>query len=155
MKKIIFAAVAALLVSTGAMAQDEKKAERRQFSKSEMIQRRTDSMVEKYSLTDAQKTKLQELNAKYADKMTPRGRRGQFRPDGPRGQRPQVADSLKQRPRNMEKSGEKREDFRKVMEEYDAQLKTILTEEQYKAYQEDQKKMREQGPRGRRQLIQK
>ena len=158
MKKIVFAAIAAILVSTGAMAQqNENKPERRQFSQSEMIQHRTDNMVEKYKLSADQKAKLVELNTKYADKMMPRGRRN-FGPDARRqGQRPQrqLPDSLKQqRPRNFNGAGNNREDFRKAMEEYNTQLKAILTEEQYKAYEEDQKKMREQGPRNRRQPAQ-
>ena len=39
------------------------------------------------------------------------------------------------------------QDMKKKMEEYNAQLQTILTEEQYAAYKSDREKMMRRGPR--------
>lgn len=159
MKKIILASVAMLLLSTGAMAQDQQRQQRREFNPEEMIQRRTQGMVEKYGLNEKQSAELLELNKNYATKMGPRapfGRRDQgARPNRDRRNR-QMNDTLKnQRPQRPERNNDARPENRPnmaemkaVMDEYNAKLKTIMTEEQFKAYQEDQNKMRQQGPRG-------
>jgi hypothetical protein len=60
-----------------------------------------------------------------------------MRPDSlrPQGQRPQRQGDF--------------EEMRKQMEAYDAELKSIMTEEQYQAYKaEQEKRMRQGGPRG-------
>ena len=64
MRKILFAIVAAALVSTQAMAQDEKSEHRRErkFDKTEMVKHRTDETVSRYKLNDKQAKKLLELN---------------------------------------------------------------------------------------------
>ena len=51
MKKMVLAMTAALVMSMGAVAQDEQKVERRergQFDQTEMIQRRTDATAKKW-----------------------------------------------------------------------------------------------------------
>jgi len=85
------------------------------------------------------------------------GMRGQGRrPQGQMGQMPQRP----QRPQNDTVQGRRpqmgqmgmmgnREEMRKNMEAYSAELKTILTEEQYQAYTKDQQN-RFQGQRGQR-----
>ena len=44
-----------------------------------------------------------------------------------------------------------REQMRKNMEEYDAELQKIMTEEQYNAYKADREKMMRERPQDRRQ----
>ncbi|MBR1934110.1 MAG: DUF4890 domain-containing protein [Prevotella sp.] len=156
MKKIVLAIAAALTMSLSAMAQDAEQAqkgERKQFNQTEMIQNRTKQTVEKYGLNEEQAAKLLELNTKYADKMGPRGGgprgmmgRGGAARQGDRPQR-QPTDSLQRQGRRGMFGGNP-EEMRKNFEAYDAELKTILTSEQYEAYQADQKKQMER--RGQR-----
>lgn len=153
MKKIVMTMAVALLVSTGAMAQDVKNPERKQLTKAEMIQHRTDRMVKTYQLSEEQAAKLLELNNQYAD-VTAGPRRGgngprpDFRrPDGkPQEQMP---DSLKKKGPRGEKMGgmPNFEEMKKKMDEYDAKLQAIMTPEQYAAYKADREKMMQRGPR--------
>lgn len=138
--------VSALFVSLNVMAQDENT-ERKRPSKEEMVQHRTEEMAKKYALSDDQKAKLLELNTKYADKAAPRGR---FNPrhkpmkklEGKKDfKKREMSDSVMKK-REMPK--EMKADFEKhkaAMAEYDAELKKILTEEQYKSYSSDREKM--------------
>ena len=148
--------MAALLISTSAVAQEESKAQRpeKKFDKTEMVKHRTDETVSRYKLNDKQAKKLLELNTKFADKMGPRGHRhgGRFgrpgvgRPPMPpsdaQGQRPEP-------PKDDSKMKERRAEMEKNMKEYEAELQKIMTADQYKSYQEDQKKMRERAHRPR------
>ena len=151
MKKILFAIMAVLTISISAVAQEQKEGnrpERPQMNPTEMAQRRTDAMVKKYGLNDEQAKKLLELNTKYADKIGPR--KGMQRARRPEGAAPDT--TKKAMPQRMERKGgrgQMPEEMRKEMEAYNTALKAILTEEQYKAYQEDMKK-RPQHPNGGR-----
>jgi hypothetical protein len=156
MKKIVLAMAVAFLATTGVMAQDENKPERKQPTKSEMVQHRTESMAKRYGLDEQQTAKLQELNNKYADMVAVphRGGNGRFS----RGMRPvdrnglQPKDSLQgeQKRGGLGRGqhrfdgprGGQREKMRKMMDEYNAELKNILTDEQFKAYEADRQKMR-------------
>ena len=156
MKKIVLAMAVAFLATTGVMAQDENKPERKQPTKSEMVQHRTESMAKRYGLDEQQTAKLQELNNKYADMVAVphRGGKGRFS----RGMRPvdrnglQPKDSLqghqkhegmgREKHRFDGQRGGQREKMRKMMDEYNAELKNILTDEQFKAYEADRQKMR-------------
>lgn len=153
MKKTIVTMMVALLVGTTAMAQDSQNEQRHpgKFDKTEMIKHRTDETVSRYNLNEKQAKKLLELNTKYADKMMPRGHRrhghhGAGRPPMPpkdeKTQRPEP-------PKDGSKMQERRKEMEATMKAYDSELKKILTDDQYKSYQEDQKKMREKhrGPR--------
>lgn len=152
MKKMIVTMMAAMLMSTTAMAQETQTEQRqhRKFDKTEMIKHRTDETVSRYKLDDKQAKKLLELNTKYADKIGPRGprhgRHGAGRPSMPpkeiKGERPEP-------PKDNGKMQERRKEMEANMKAYDAELKKIMTEDQYKSYQADQKKMREKrrGPR--------
>ncbi len=150
MKKIVFALLAAFTMSSVAMAQETT--ERKQLSETEMIKNRTDRMAKKYGLDDSQTAKLLELNTKFANKLPRRGA-------GLRGPRPNGQKPALQKPENdpkfekMEKGKRpERPDIEKIkknMEEYNIQLKAILSEEQYKSYQSDMEKMRQRGPRNR------
>lgn len=149
MKKMIMAMFAAFMLSNYAMAQDEKNSERQQPSMEQMAQRRTDEMTKKYNLTEEQSAKLLELNKKYAD-MRPMGprlghRQGMRSPEGKRQH--QAPDSLKQTRMKGAHTKVNFQEMKKKMEEYNAQLQTILTEEQYAAYKSDREKMMRRGPR--------
>ena len=150
MKKIFVTMMAALLVSTSAIAQDEKTEKRpeRKFDKTEMIKHRTEQTVSRYKLNDKQAKQLLELNTKYADKMGP-GPRGHRHPGHHGAGRPPMPpkDDKAQRPeppKDDSKMLEHRKEMEANMKAYDAELQKILTADQFKNYQEDMKKMREQ-----------
>ena len=158
MKKMFLTLMAAALVSTSAVAQEEKQDQRpeKKFDKTEMVKHRTDDMVERYSLNDKQAKQLLELNNKYADKMGPRGGRPPRGPEGAPGRPPKDnSDAKGQRP-EPPKDGQhptppmdgKHKELHKQMEEtmkaYDAELQKIMTAEQFKSYQADMKKRHEQ-----------
>ena len=152
MKQIVLAAAAALMIGTTAMAQDDNQPQRdgKRPDKTEMIQRRTNDVVQKYNLNEQQAAQLLELNKKYAEKLGPgRGMRGGQRGPrpgmGPRpggdqqpqqGQRPQLTEEQRQQ---MQAERQQRE---ADMKAYDAQLQQILTADQYKAYKADMDKHR-------------
>ena len=160
MKQIVFSIAAMLLLSTAAMAQDDRgqRPNRQGFDRTEMIQRRTDGVVKKYGLNEEQARQLLSLNTKFADMMGPRGgarpgNRG-ARPggDGQRAARRDTTQQARQRrpqmgPRMGGQMGEQ-------MKAYEEELQKIMTPEQYKAYKADQeermKQGRPQGPRPQR-----
>lgn len=160
MKKILLTMAAAIMLSTTVFAQDDNREQRRpRMDKSEMIQKRTERTAKQYGLNEEQAKKLQALNEKYSDTMfmgmAPRGDRrpdgpgmrrgGDRRPDGPRmgqgepRQRPEMNDSLRA------EFKKRREEMQQKMEAYNAELKSIMTEEQFKAYQEDMQKRQRRG----------
>ena len=159
MKKMILAIVAMMTI-TAAQAQENNARPqngRRQMDRTEMIKQRTDNAVQKYGLSSDQAAKLLELNTKYADTMGPGmgmgGRRGGGQGQGggmrPRpnfgggngqgaqqGQRPEMTEEMRAQ---MDKARKDREDAQK---KYEEELKTIMTPDQFKAYQADQEEMR-------------
>lgn len=165
MKKTILAIAAALMMSVNMTAQEkttENKPERQRPDMTEMVKHRTDETVKKYGLNEEQAAKLLELNTRHMSKMGPR--RGDMRPGG-RGMRPDSMRQMRQRPEGEMKEGQERparpemrgdrperrgdrQGFRQNMEEYNAELQKIMTEEQYKAYQADFEKRMKEGPRG-------
>ena len=162
MKRFFFMMAATVLMGTTAMAQDNRP----QFDRTEMIKQRTDQMVEKYKLNETQAKQLLELNTKNAEAMGPMmgmGRMGGGRPGGQGGRRgggqggPQMGGqgAPQMGGGGFQMTEEQRaqfEEMRKQREEnqkkYDAELEKILTPEQFKSYQEDQKQQREQRGRG-------
>ena len=161
MKRFFLLMTAAVLMGTTAVAQDNRP----QFDRTEMIKQRTDQMVEKYKLNETQAKQLLELNTKNAESMGPMmgmGRMGGGRPGGMGGGRRgggQAGQGGQGAPQmgggGFQMTEEQRaqfEEMRKQREEnqkkYDAELEKILTPEQFKSYQEDQKQQREQRRRG-------
>ena len=163
MKRFFLMMAATVLMGTTAMAQDNRP----QFDRTEMIKQRTDQMVEKYKLNEDQAKQLLELNTKNAETMGPMmgmGRMGGGRPGGQGGRRgggqggPQMGGGQgapQMGGGGFQMTEEQRaqfEEMRKQREEnqkkYDAELEKILTPEQFKSYQEDQKQQREQRRRG-------
>ena len=149
MKKVMITLMAAALMSTSAIAQEEKQGKRpeKKFDKTEMVKHRTDETVKRYSLNDQQAKQLLDLNNKYADKMGPRGGRHHHHggPEGRPGRPPKDDAKAKgERPEppkdGQRGGGERRKQMEETMKAYDAELQKIMTPEQYKAYQADRKK---------------
>ena len=162
----------ALLTMTVAVAQESDNNKQRREFKKPTPEEMTNRMAENLKLDDKQKSKVLDLNKEYESVlMGPgmgrglgRGHRGGPRPDGetgatqkdneqkadkqqaPRRQRPELTDEQKAQ---MKQMMEKRQ-------EYDKKLKEILTDEQYKTYQEQHQRRGRggfggpRGPRGQR-----
>lgn len=118
---------------------------------------RTEAMVSEYGLNEEQAKKLAELNEKYKDVLAP--------PRGPRPQQPGNGEMRRQRPPRqdggvegarperiqgdnpmMGRMREMMEKRREQMEAYDKELKEIMTEDQFKAYQKKREEMRARRP---------
>ena len=129
MKKILFAAVA-LIFSVSIFAQAPQRGERREFKPEEMATRMADGMKKELNLNDEQYKSVYNLYLKRGEEMKARRNKGQ------QGQ--QV---------NREA---RREEMKKSQEAMNAELKKILTAEQYTKYEEMLKKQRQRqgGPRG-------
>ena len=148
----LIAALAAVMVSTAAVAQDKdcNKQSEDNNRKLEMVKHRTDKMVEDYQLNDKQAKKLLELNTEYADMMRP-PHHGHHGPHGMRGQRPEPPkDDMKgERPEPPKGDREdRREKMMETMKAYDAELQKIMTAEQYEKYKADMQQRRERGHKG-------
>ena len=150
MKRMIVTMMAAVVVGTSAIAQEESKNEQhphRKFDKTEMVKHRTDETVSRYKLSDKQAKQLLELNTKYADKMG-RGPRGHHHPGHYEAGRPpmppkDVKGQRPEPPKDDNKMQEHRKEMEATMKAYDAELQKIMTADQFKNYQADQKKIRE------------
>ena len=159
MKKLVLTMIAMVTMSLSAMAQDTAQV-RRQFNPEQMAKMRTDAVVQKYGLNEEQAKKLLDLNTRFAGKIRPMGPMGGQRRGGQRmqGDRPQRMnpDSLRaqgqRRGQGQRGGGFNREEMQKNMEAYNNELKSILTPEQYEAYQKDEQQNRRQfnGPRRER-----
>ena len=167
----------ALLTMTAAVAQnsDNNQRERRaprQLTAEDM----TNRMAKDLNLTDAQKAKVTALNNEYKDvlagpRMRHGGHHGGPRPDGQTGATQQQDKQAKrgdkqakkadkqakkndqkgERPERPQLTDEQKAQMKAQMEkrkEYDAKLKEILTEEQYKSYQQNHQHRGPRGPRG-------
>ena len=152
MRKQLMTMIAAVLVSAAATAQ-EKQSDRRpdkKFDKQEMIQHHTNEDVKRYGLNEKQAADLLALNTKYADKLGgprhPRhhGKKGDKQPPKDGKKRPDLTPEQKAK---FEAEHKEREAVRKA---YEGELQKIMTPEQFKSWQADQKKHRHHhgpGPR--------
>lgn len=125
MKKVIMIMAMALMVSTMSFAQQQNaNRPRRHFDKTEMTKMRTERMVKELNLNAAQADSLLALNTEYADVMAG------LRPGRP--PRPTLGnDTTKVKSfRDMIANGKEQ------MEKYDKRLKSFLTAEQAKKYDE-------------------
>lgn len=155
MKKIILGLMAAMTIGATAMAQSQVA------DRSEMIQKRTESVAKKYGLSDEQKQKLLELNTKYADIMGPsmrmRGNRGNGgammqRPGSNFGARPENGDSaalgrFRLSEEQRARLDERRKQMKEQREAYNKELQAIMSDEQYKSYTADMEKLLQRRPR--------
>lgn len=165
MKKMMMTMIAAVLMSSAAFAQEEKKCECKckQPDKTEMVKHRTDRVVKKYGLNDQQAASLLELNTKYADKFGgPRGHHGkkhgmrhgkkhEGQADATTGATTPQPRGDKKRPELTEEQKAQFEARRQEMEAnrkaYETELKKILTDDQFKQYEADMKKHKRHGHR--------
>lgn len=137
MKRIVFWMVALLLIGNTAMAQGGRKGGERMDPKTR-AERMTERMVKEYSLNDTQKQQLMDANMAWVEKMASN----------------QVGRSTKQKDENAPKvSKEDREkmmaEMKKSREDYDAQVKKILTKDQYDTYVKKQAEREKQMKEGR------
>jgi hypothetical protein len=156
MKRMIMAVTALFMMATAAMAQDNnnnKEQSGKKFDKTEMIQKRTDKMVEQYGLNSDQAKSLLALNQEYADKMPmmgggrPGGHGPGMKKSDNSSDTQQGENAEKQRP-SEEQMKARMQEMKANMEAYDAKLKTIMSDSQYAKYQEDMKQRMQRGPRG-------
>ena len=150
MRRILMAAVAALMLSAQAMAQtNETEGAKPKIDKTEMLKRHTDRMAKTYGLDEAQTAKLLQLNTIYAGKFGPMGRPGMGprrpgmgRPEGGEG-----TDSVRRRRPSREDMEKHMKEMRANMEAYNKELKGIMTSEQYAKYEADMKNRMARQPR--------
>lgn len=139
MKKALVMMVAALTLTVSAGAQSQDNQQRQRPSKTEMIQKRTDRMVERYGLNKEQAELLLKVNTTYE---------GQFMggPRGPRmrgqGQPPMRRDSVERQRPSKEQMEAMRKEMTAKMDAYKAEVKKIMTEEQFAKYEADLKSFR-------------
>ena len=116
MKRISFLMVALMLVGGVAMARGHRKGGDREMDPKARVERMTERMAKEYSLNDAQKKELLEVNTALMDKA-------------------------------VERKKSRKEEAKASREAYDAQLKKIMTNDQYAAYT---KKQAERGEKMRK-----
>ena len=171
MKKTLLISATALMLSVCAFAQgDGQRPPREKPDEATMVKMRTEHMVKRLELDETQAAKLLELNQKYPQMMMggPGGPGGHGGPGGPGmgrpprdGQRPEAkADTLKPKKENKVKKDrndrpqlteEQMEKMKVDREAYEAELKGILTEDQFKTWQEQGNRHPQGGrPGGRR-----
>ncbi|MBQ8061912.1 MAG: DUF4890 domain-containing protein [Bacteroidales bacterium] len=163
MKRTLLIATA-LLLSVGAFAQENRQGFQRP-DEATMIKMRTERMAQQLGLDEAQTAKLLELNQKYPNAMM-------GGPGGPGMGRPsreardeqnatdENANGKKVKKAKKAKKAEKAEgetndresrmkEMQASMEAYETELKGILTEEQFKTWQENRNRRPEgRGPGG-------
>ncbi len=136
MKKI-FLTMVAILSMTVVMAQDNDKERKapKQMTPEEMTTR----MTKELSLTADQKSKVQSLNKEYKDYL---GGPGMGGPRGPRpdGNAKKSGNNKQQRPQMTEAQQKQMEQHKAKRQEYDKKLKSILSADQYKTYQQQNKR---------------
>lgn len=160
-KAMLICASMALLLSSGAFAQGNgPRPQRERPDEATMVKMRTERMVKELGLDEKQEAKLLELNQKYPRMMMGGpGGPGMGRPPMD-GQRPdgeesgvKAKNSKKAKPDRKKADGgranmteEQMNQMKADREAYEAGLKEILTEEQFKTWQES----RNRPPRGER-----
>lgn len=139
MKKITVFMITLLMSVTVMMAQEQVHQERKRMEPKERAEKMTERMAKEYSLNDAQKQQLLELNLTVTEKIGGR----QALPRNKEGKGTMKADKKNKKVRKSceaksceckkgrEKGELKRQNHRL---DYDARIKEIMTEDQYKAY---------------------
>lgn len=128
MKRIAFLMVALLMVGGLAMAQGSRKEGKMKMDPKERAEKMTERMAKEYSLNEAQKKQLLDANLALNEQMAKK-----------------AEDQKAER-------GQMRKEMKANNDAYNAQLKKIMTEEQYASYvkkqTERQKKMKDgKGPK--------
>ena len=135
MKRIVFWMEALLLMSGVAMAQGNRQGGRQQMDPKTRAERMTERMVKEYSLNEDQKQQLQDVNLTWVQKMAAN--------QGGRSKDNKAAKMTK------EEREKKMAEMKKSREDYDAQLKKIMTKEQYDSYVKKQAEREKQMKEGR------
>ena len=150
MKKILLTMVALLSLTAVQAQESDNKQQPQQFRGPRQMtpEQMTERMANDLKLTDEQKTKVLELNKEYEKVIAGPGMRGP-RPQRPDGESSATAQNGQQRPERPQMTEEQREEMQKNMkqrmeqrQEYEKKLKEILTEDQYKKYQESRPQRR-------------
>lgn len=136
MKRIVLCMLTVLLISSITMAQNGRQGSgERVVDPKTRAERMTERMVKEYSLNDEQKQQLLDANLVWVEKMVAVGERSNRQKDE---NAPKVS---------KEEREKKKAEMDKSREVYEAQLKKILTAEQYGAYvkkqAEREKRMKE------------
>jgi Spy/CpxP family protein refolding chaperone len=149
MKKIALMIVA-LLSMTAVQAQENENKNQPREHKQMTVAERTDRLAKTLELSDDQKTKVLELNKEYEKVLEGPSMRGP-RPPKPDGESGATAQNGQQRPERPQLTDAQREEMKQRFEkrqEYEKKLKEILTDDQYKKYQEMRPGRRGFGGRG-------
>lgn len=124
MKRFNLFLMAILLMGGVVMAQDSRRGDKKDVTPEVRAQRMTDRMVKEYSLNEKQAKELQAANLELVKQM-----------------------QVNKEQAKAEKR-QKREDMKSMRDAREAQLKKILTTDQYTAYQKKQAE-REKGMKGK------
>ena len=149
MKKIALMIVA-LLSMTAVQAQENENKNQPREHKKMTVAERTDRLAKALELSDDQKTKVLELNKEYEKVLEGPSMRGP-RPPKADGESGATAQNGQQRPERPQLTDAQREEMKQRFEkrqEYEKKLKEILTDDQYKKYQEMRPGRRGFGGRG-------
>ena len=163
MKRIAFLMIALFMIGGVVMAQGQR-GEHKKMTPAERAEKMTERMVKEYSLNDAQKKQLLEVNLARCEKMDARM---SMRPDVNGKKDGKKAPPMTSLFLSYEASGmqssvdyswtpteEEREKMRAEMknanDEYNAQLQKIMTEEQYASYTKKQSEREQRMKEGRR-----
>lgn len=132
MKKLFFAAMTAccLIAATNLSAQDRPNRGGKPMTAEDMAKFGTERMAEKLKLDDVQKQEVYKLNLEQAQQMQ--------------------ASRAAREAADAEARKADREKMQQQRAAYDAKLKKLLSEEQYKQWTEDRQAQRGHRPDGRR-----
>ena len=141
MKRIAFLMIALFMIGGVVMAQGQR-GEHKKMTPAERAEKMTERMVKEYSLNDAQKKQLLEVNLARCEKM-----------DARMSMRPDVngkKDGTKAPQMTKEEREKMRAEMKNANDEYNAQLQKIMTEEQYASYTKKQSEREQRMKEGRR-----
>ena len=141
MKRIAFLMIALFMIGGVVMAQGQR-GEHKKMTPAERAEKMTERMVKEYSLNDAQKKQLLEVNQARCEKM-----------DARMSMRPDVngkKDGKKAPQMTKEEREKMRAEMKNANDEYNAQLQKIMTEEQYASYTKKQSEREQRMKEGRR-----
>ena len=134
MKRISFLLAALLMMGGMVMAQGPRRGGQDMDPKTR-AERMTERMAKEYSLNEDQKQQLQDVNLAWVQKMAAN--------QGGRSKDNKAAKMTK------EEREKKMAEMKKSREDYDAQLKKIMTKEQYDSYVKKQAEREKQMKEGR------
>ena len=141
MKRIAFLMIALFMIGGVVMAQGQR-GEHKKMTPAERAEKMTERMVKEYSLNDAQKKQLLEVNLARCEKM-----------DARMSMRTDVngkKDGKKAPQMTKEEREKMRAEMKNANDEYNAQLQKIMTEEQYASYTKKQSEREQRMKEGRR-----